>query len=50
MVLDHQAGAILLLNLRNVLLVWLLAVLLYGREQGLPPVGQPATTPVMLGL
>jgi Glycosyltransferase family 87 len=30
MVLDHQAGAILLLNLRNVLLVWLLAVLLYG--------------------
>jgi hypothetical protein len=30
MVLDHQAGAIVLLNLRNVLLVWLLALLLFG--------------------
>jgi len=32
MVLEHQAGAILLLNLRNALLVWMLAVLLYGHE------------------
>jgi len=50
MVLEHQFGPILLLNLRNALLVWLVAVLLYGREPGLPPVGQPATTPVVLGL
>jgi hypothetical protein len=30
MILDHKVGAIMLLNLRNALLVWLLAVLLYG--------------------
>jgi hypothetical protein len=30
MALDHRAGAILLLNLRNILLVWLLAWLLFG--------------------
>ena len=33
MVLNHQAGAILLLNLRNVLLVWLLALLLFGPRE-----------------
>jgi len=44
LVLEHQSGPILLLNLRNALLVWLMAVLLYGREQGLPPVGQPANS------
>jgi hypothetical protein len=32
LMLDHQLGAILLLNLRNALFVWLLAVLLYGPE------------------
>jgi hypothetical protein len=30
MVLDHQAGAILLLNLRNGLLIWLLGLLSFG--------------------
>jgi hypothetical protein len=33
MVLNHQAGAIFLLNLRNVLLVWLLAWLLFGPQE-----------------
>jgi hypothetical protein len=33
MVLDHQAGAILLLNVRNVLLVWMLVVLGFGHER-----------------
>jgi len=41
MILDHQAGGILLLNLRNVLLVWLLTVLLYGPAGG----GSPASRP-----
>src|SRR5262249_5850596 len=30
MILAHQGGAILLLNLRNALLVWLVAMLLFG--------------------
>ena len=33
MVLDHRAGAILLLNLRNILLVWLLAWLVFGPRE-----------------
>jgi hypothetical protein len=33
MVLEHQAGPILLLNLRNVLLVWLLGLLLFGASE-----------------
>jgi hypothetical protein len=40
MMLDHQLGAILLLNLRNLLLLWLLGVLLLGpRRDG--PEGRP---------
>ena len=31
--LEHQAGAIVLLNLRNVFLLWLLAVLLFGPRE-----------------
>jgi hypothetical protein len=41
-ILDHQAGAILLLNLRNVLLVWLLAILLFGPACSGGPADQPA--------
>jgi hypothetical protein len=41
MILEHRAGAILLLNLRNVLLVWLLVVLLYGPARGGDPAGRP---------
>jgi Glycosyltransferase family 87 len=41
-ILDHQAGAILLLNLRNVLLVWLLAILLFGPVVGGDPGGHVA--------
>jgi len=33
MVLEHQAGAILLLNLRNALLIWLFAMLVYGSPE-----------------
>jgi Glycosyltransferase family 87 len=33
MVLDHQPGAILILNLRNILLVWLLVLLLFGPRE-----------------
>jgi hypothetical protein len=33
MVLDHRAGAILLLNLRNALLVWTFVVLILGRAR-----------------
>jgi hypothetical protein len=40
MILDHRVGAILLLNLRNALLVWLLAVLLLGPRGG-DPAGRP---------
>jgi hypothetical protein len=41
MMLEHQLGAILLLNLRNILLLWLLGVLLLGpqcpgSDEGLP--------------
>jgi hypothetical protein len=43
LVLDHQAGAILLLSLRNALLLWLLQVLVFGSERAnrctKPPVG-----------
>jgi hypothetical protein len=41
MVLDHHVGAILLLNLRNALLIWLLAVLLYGPAGPPDPGGRP---------
>jgi hypothetical protein len=36
MTLDHQAGSILLLNLRNLLLLWLLAILLTKSHLGTP--------------
>jgi hypothetical protein len=49
MVLAHQPGAILLLNLRNALLVSLLAVLVYGAEGSgpadRPPEKSPASEP-----
>ena len=42
MVLEHQAGPILLLNLRNVLLVWLFAMLVYCPREGLRLEKHPA--------
>lgn len=45
MILDHQAGAILLLNVRNALLFWLLVVLLYGPAGGGTVVGPALTRP-----
>jgi hypothetical protein len=42
MVLKHQAGPILLLNLRNVLLVWLFAMLVYCPREGLRLEKHPA--------
>ena len=42
MILEHQVGAILLLNLRNALLLWLLGLLLFGPAGGDADVG-PAT-------
>ncbi len=45
MVLDHQAGAMLLLNLRNGLLLWLLAMLIYCPAEELGPERHPSDTP-----
>ena len=45
MVLHHQAGAILLLNLRNGLLLWLLAMLIYCPAEELGPERHPSDTP-----
>jgi hypothetical protein len=41
MMLDHHLGAILLLNLRNLLLLWLLGVLLFGPRCGGDREGPP---------
>lgn len=45
MVLDHQAGAMLLLNLRNGLLLWLLAMLIYCPAEELGPKSHPSDMP-----
>ena len=45
MVLEHQAGAILLLNLRNLLLVWLFLVLTCCPREELGPERHPSDTP-----
>ena len=45
MVLDQQAGAMLLLNLRNGLLLWLLAMLIYCPAEELGPERHPSDTP-----
>jgi hypothetical protein len=49
MILDHQPGAILLLNLRNVLLLWLLALLLFGasgRDRPPAQTQKPSESPI----
>ena len=45
MVLEHQAGAILLLNLRNGLLLWLLAMLIYCPAEEARSQRHPSDTP-----
>ena len=49
MVLEHQAGAILLLNLRNLLLVWLFLVLTCCPREELGPERHPSDTPAASG-
>jgi glycosyl transferase family 87 len=48
MVLDHQAGAMLLLNLRNGLLLWLLAMLIYCPAEELGPKSHPSDMPAQV--
>ncbi|MGA9925411.1 MAG: hypothetical protein WBQ29_18600 [Isosphaeraceae bacterium] len=48
MVLDHQAGAMLLLNLRNGFLLWLLAMLIYGPAEELGPKSHPSDMPAKM--
>ena len=45
MVLDHQAGAMLLLNLRNGFLLWLLAMFIYCPAEELGPKSHPSDMP-----
>src|SRR5271166_442722 len=47
--LEHQAGAILLLNLRNLLLVWLFLVLTCCPREELGPERHPSDTPAASG-
>ncbi len=48
MVLEHQAGAILLLNLRNLLLVWLFLVLTCCPREELGPKSHPSDMPAQV--
>jgi len=48
MVLDHQAGAMLLLNLRNGFLFWLLAMLTYCPAEELGPKSHPSDMPAQV--